>query len=62
METTGMTYLSQNTPTPSPMIGILNRAVVKSHSATADRDYTTKASLWGTCPRLPARGLHEKVH
>ena len=34
---------------PSNMSGLLTRGMPKSHSAIADRGYTTKASLWGSC-------------
>ena len=46
-ETIGPLHFLRNSPVSS--IPTSFPSVVKSHSAIADRGYTTKASLWGSC-------------
>jgi hypothetical protein len=48
-EMLGTSHFHQNVTGSSIPFGFPSRGVVKSHSAIADRGYTTKASLWGTC-------------
>jgi len=48
-ETGVAAHFAQNAPALSLLSTLPTRGVIKSHSATADRGYVTKASLWGTC-------------